>query len=290
MSHLNPEPGGRHAKLPDTRLYIVERGHGYPLFILHGGPGMDHHSFADYLDPLGDQFRLILVDQRSQGRSDMTDPQTWTLEQMARDVVALAAALELERYAILGHSYGALVTLQNAVDFPGQAAQTIISSGFPSTRYLEHVAQNLETFEPEALRASVSASWEMETRVETHADVAQLLHDQMPFHFADPLDPRITEFESRSSAAVYSPQVLRHFALQEYGGIEVEDRLRRVTQPTLVMAGRHDRVCSVPAAEAMHSGIPDSELVIFEHSGHMTYVEENQLYLETVRNFLNKHR
>lgn len=79
MSHLNPEPGGRHAKLPDTRLYIVERGHGYPLFILHGGPGMDHHSFADYLDPLGDQFRLILVDQRSQGRSDMTDPQTWTL-------------------------------------------------------------------------------------------------------------------------------------------------------------------------------------------------------------------
>ena len=289
MSKVNPEPGARYLTLPDTRLYVVERGSGYPLLILHGGPGMDHHMFADYLDPLGDQFQLILVDQRSQGRSDATDPQTWSLRQMARDVVDLAAALKLERYAVLGHSYGALVALQNAVDFPGQAAQTIISGGFPSARYLEHVVKNLEIFEPEALRASVAASWERETQVETHDDVAQLLHDQMPFHFANPLDPRIAELEARSSEAIYSPQVLRHFALQEYGGIEVEERLGQVTQPTLVLAGRHDRACSVPAAQAIHNGIPGSELVIFEHSGHMTFVEEKQLYLEAVRKFLSKH-
>ena len=289
MSKVNPEPGARYLTLPDTRLYVVERGGGYPLLILHGGPGMDHHMFADYLDPLGDQFQLILVDQRSQGRSDATDPQTWSLRQMARDVVDLAAALGLGRYAVLGHSYGALVALQNAVDFPGQAAQTIISGGFPSARYLEHVVKNLEIFEPEALRASVAASWERETQVETHDDVAQLLHDQMPFHFANPLDPRIAELKARSSEAIYSPQVLRHFALQEYGGIEVEERLGQVTQPTLVLAGRHDRACSVPAAQAIHNGIPGSELVIFEHSGHMTFVEEKQLYLEAVRKFLSKH-
>ena len=35
----------------------------------------------------------------------------------------LARALRLERYAVLGHSYGAFVALQNAVDFPGQAAR-----------------------------------------------------------------------------------------------------------------------------------------------------------------------
>src|SRR3972149_4577435 len=289
MSKVNPEPGARYLTLPDTRLYVVERGRGYPLLILHGGPGMDHHMFADYLDPLGDQFQLILVDQRSQGRSDATDPQTWSLRQMARDVVDLAAALGLGRYAVLGHSYGALVARQTAVDFPGQAAQTIISGGFPSARSLEHVAKNLETFEPEALRPSVAASWERETQVEPHDGVAQLLHDQMPFHFANPLDPRIAELEARSSEAIYSPQVLRHFALQEYGGIEVEERLGQVTQPTLVLAGRHDRACSVPAAQAIHNGIPGSELVIFEHSGHMTFVEEKQLYLEAVRKFLSKH-
>ena len=118
-----------HINVGDTRLFVVERGEGYPLILLHGGPGLDHHEFADYLDLLCDQFRLILVDMRAQGQSDMCPEETWTLEQMARDVLSLAEAMKLDKYAVLGHSYGAFVALQNAVDFPGEAAQTIVSGG-----------------------------------------------------------------------------------------------------------------------------------------------------------------
>ena len=53
-----------------------------------------------------------------------------------------------------------------------------------------------------------------------------------------------------------------------------------------MLAGRHDRTCSVAAAEAMASGLPDAELVVFERSGHMTFVEENEAYLAAVRDFL----
>lgn len=283
-------PGGRYVAIGDTRLHVVQRGQGYPLIVLHGGPGLDHRVFGDYLDPLGDRLQLILVDQRSQGRSDKTPPETWTLVQMAADVTSLAQALGLGRYAVLGHSFGAFVALQHAVDFPGHAAQTIVSGGVPSASYLEeHVAHCLATFEPESLRDQVTSSWEREAAAQTQADVAGLLADQMPFHFADPQDGRIAEFEARAAGAVYAPDVLRHFAAQEYGGIEVEGRLERITQPVLVLAGRHDRACSVPAAEAMAAGIPNAELVIFEHSGHMTYVEENEAYLAAVRDFLIHH-
>jgi proline iminopeptidase len=88
---------------------------------------------------------------------------------------------------------------------------------------------------------------------------------------------------------VLSPDVLRYFANLEYGGIEVEDRLGAVTQPTLILVGRHERVCSVPAAEAMAAGIPRAELSVFEHSAHMTFVEENDRYLQVVRAFLGRH-
>ena len=54
---------GRLINIGDTELYVVERGTGYPLIVLHGGPGLDHHMFGDYLDTLTDQYRLILVDQ-----------------------------------------------------------------------------------------------------------------------------------------------------------------------------------------------------------------------------------
>lgn len=273
----------------DTQLHIVERGQGYPLIVLHGGPGLDHHVFGDYLDPLADGHRLIFVDQRSQGLSPMTPTGTWTLQRMARDVSELAQSLHLGQYAVLGHSYGAFVALQHAVDFPGAAAQTIVSSGVPSARYLEHVARSLEEFEPVQLRQRVTASWDREKRVETADEVAELMHDQLPFHFADPLDPRIAEFERRTEGAVYSPLLLRHVANLEYGGIEVEERLGSVTQPVLVLAGRFDRACSVEGAEAIARAVPQAELVVFERSGHMTYVEEHAAYVATVRDFLARH-
>jgi proline-specific peptidase len=289
MTTSDNETGGRYVDIGDTRLYVVERSNGYPLLVFHGGPGLDHHCFGDYLDALADEYRLILVDQRSNGRSDRASEETWTLEQMAADVGSLARALDLEKYAVLGHSYGAFVVLQHAVDFPGGAAQTIVSNGIPSARFLEHVAENLAAFEPVELREQVTSSWEREKSVRIQEDVSELLHDQLPFHFADPRDPRIGEYERRTAGAVYSTDVLRRFASEEYGGIEVEARLSDVTQPVLVLAGRHDRTCSVEAARTIAEGVRRGELVVFESSGHMAFVEENDAYISTLRDFLKRH-
>jgi proline iminopeptidase len=287
---MHDEHQSRLVEIGDTSLYVVERGRGeYPLIVLHGGPGDDHHEFGDYLDPLGDRCRLLLVDQRGQGRSGPSDERTWTLEQMAADVVLLAKALDLDRYAVLGHSYGAFVALQNALDFPGQPSQTIVSAGVPSVRYLEQVQRNLETFEPVELREQVAASWERETSVETEEEFAELLHDQMPFHFSDPRDSRIEEYERRSGGGKYAPAVLKVFAAANYGDIDVEDRLGEIAHPVLILAGRHDRTCPVEAAEAMASAIPNAELVVFEKSAHMMFVEEPALYVAVVRDFLARH-
>jgi proline-specific peptidase len=278
---------GRHVEISDTRLYVEERGaDGLPVLVVHGGPSLDHHMFGDYLDPLADAHRLVLVDQRSQGASDRAPVETWTLERMAADLGELAEAMGFDRYATLGHSYGAFVVLQQAVDAPGHAAATIVSSGAPSARWLAAVEANLAAFEPEELREQVTQSWAREQHAQTQEESEALLHDQLPFHFADPRDPRIAEYEARAAGVVHSPDVLRHFAAADYGAIEVEDRLGEVTQPVLVLAGRHDRTCVPEAGEAIAAGIPGAELVVFEHSGHMTFAEENEAYLGAVRGFL----
>ena len=283
---MNPE--GELVRIDDTSLFVVERGSGHPIIVLHGGPGLDHHEFADYLDPLTDNFRLLLVDQRANGRSEKAPEETWTIERMAQDVIMLARALGLDRYAVLGHSYGAFVALQNAVDYPGMATQTIVSGGIPSMKYLEVVESNLNSFEPVELRDQVIDSWARESSVETQEEFAQLMADQFPFHFADPRDPKIADYLERTKDTVYAPDVLRVFAASGYGGIEVADRLAEITQPVLVTTGRHDRTCTVEAAEAIADGISDAELVIFEKSGHMTFVEEQDRYLEVVRTFLDR--
>jgi proline iminopeptidase len=273
----------------DTRLHVTERGAGeLALFVLHGGPGLDHTMFGSYLDALGDRCRLLLVDERGTGRSEPSPPETWGLTHHAADIEAMAGTLGLQRYAVLGHSYGAFIALQHAVDFPGRPAATIVSSGIPDARFLAHVEEELAAFEPVELREQVQASWAAEAHARTQEDVAALLSDQLPFHFADPRDPRIDDMRTAMADAVYGPDVLRAAATEDYGAIAVEDRLGDVAHPVLVLAGRHDRTCSVPAAEAMAAGLPDVELVVLEHSGHMTYVEENDAYVAAVRDFLSR--
>jgi proline iminopeptidase len=274
----------------DTRLNVEERGAGeLALIALHGGPGLDHTMFGDWLDPLGDACRILLVDERAQGRSEPSAPATWTLEQHARDVDALATALELERYVVLGHSFGSFIALQHAVDFSGRPAGTIVSSGAPSeTLLMTHVERELERFEPVELREQVQASWEREAHARTQDEVRALLDDQLPFHFADPRDARIDGMRAAMADAVYAPDVLRAAATEGYGHIAVEDRLGDVRHPVLVLAGRHDRTCSPEAAEVIARGIPDAELVVFEHSGHMAFIEENDAYVAAVRDFLER--
>jgi proline iminopeptidase len=286
---------GRLVDVSDTRLWVDERGDpaAFPLLVFHGGPGLDHTMFADYLDPLTQdgRYRLVLADERACGRSDRSAPaRTWTLAQMAEDVTSLAAALGVRAgYATLGHSYGAFVVLQHAVDQPGEARGTIVSAGIAAARWLEEVGRQLEAFEPVELREQVTSSWERETAVGTEDEAAALLADQMPFHFKDPRGAALKEYLSRTAGlARYAPDVIRHFAAQDYGGIDVEDRLGEVTHPVLVLSGRHDRACAVGASQDMASRLPDAELVIFEDSAHMTFAEEQDAYLAAVRRFLDR--
>ncbi|MFN2609497.1 MAG: alpha/beta fold hydrolase [Actinomycetota bacterium] len=275
----------------DTKLFVSERGEasGFPLIVLHGGPGLDHHEFADYLDPLTSRgVRLLLVDQRSQGRSAAAPTSTWTISQMSDDVVALALALGLTEHAVLGHSFGALVCLQHAFDHADQSAINIVSSGFPSLRFLAGVEEAIDSLEPEDLRERVRKSMTAEALIiETQEQMQTLLNDLYPFHFADPRDPRIEGFIERSKDAVYNPQILRVMSETGYGGYNLEDRLSEVSRPMLVLAGRHDRVCTVEAAEAIAKGA-SAELHIFEQSGHMAFVEQNAEYLDVVEGFVKR--
>jgi len=286
---------GRLVEVADTKLYVEERGRpsAFPVLVFHGGPGLDHTSFGDYLDPLteGGSYRLVLVDERACGRSDRTAPrETWTLARMAQDVSDLAASLGVsDGYATLGHSYGAFVVLQHAVGHPGEPRGTIVSAGIAAARWLDEVDRQLAAFEPAELREQVTSSWARETQVQTEDGVAALMDEQLPFHFREPRGAALAEYLHRTAGlARYAPDVIRHFAAQAYGGIDVEDRLGEVTHPVLVLAGRHDRTCAVGAAEDMARRLPDAELVVFEDSAHMMFAEEQDRYLAAVRRFLDR--
>jgi proline iminopeptidase len=259
-------------------LNVVEVGDGFPLIVLHGGPGLDHSMFRPFLDPLGDEFRLLYVDERGQGRSDRVDPETLSLEVFARDVDLLAEALELERFALLGHSFGAIVTTKHAIEL-GTAAAYVISGGGDSSEALdEDVHASLDAMGDDGV--AIEASWEQEKTVATEDELKELLRTQMPFHFAGDPPP------GYGDETIGSPEVLRYFANIGYGDFDYRPGLAKVSKPTLVVVGEHDRTTTPRAARVLHEGIAGSELVVLPGVGHMSFVETPEPYIDAVRTFL----
>lgn len=259
-------------------LNVVEVGDGFPLIVLHGGPGLDHSMFRPFLDPLGNEFRLLYVDERGQGRSDRVDPETLSLEVFARDVDLLAEALELERFALLGHSFGAIVTTKHAIEL-GTAAAYVISGGGDSSEALDDdVHASLDAMGDDGV--AIEASWEQEKTVATEDELKELLRTQMPFHFAGDPPP------GYGDETIGSPEVLRYFANIGYGDFDYRPGLAKVSKPTLVVVGEHDRTTTPRAARVLHEGIAGSELVVLPGVGHMSFVETPEPYIDAVRTFL----
>lgn len=263
---------------------------GYPLFVLHGGPGLDHTEMSPWLDSLGDTFRLLYIDLRGNGRSQRVDPATLSLTRFALDVTKLAEALNLRQYAVLGHSFGSFVALAHAIEQGGASHYVLSGCTASFTKSGPEIQHNLETFEPVALREQVTESWALESQAKTQADVAKIMEMQMPFHFATTESDAYRHFMAVMAEGheIYAPEVLAYFAANEYA-IEYEDQLDKVRKPTLVVTGESDRTCTPRASRELSAGIAGSELLIVPGAGHMTYIERPDVYLPAVRAFFARN-
>jgi proline iminopeptidase len=262
----------------------------YPLFVIHGGPGLDHTEMSPWLDSLSDTFRLLYIDLRGQGCSQRVDPATLTLSRFALDVTKLAGALNLRDYAVLGHSFGSFVTLAHAIEQGGASHYVLSGCTASFTNTAPEIQHHLETFEPVEMRDQVTRSWALEVEAKTPEDVARLMAMQMPFHFATTQSEGYRRYlaDVAQGRAIYAPEVLAYFSANEYA-IEYEDQLGVIIKPTLVMTGAYDRTCTPRASRALHAGIPGSELVIVPDAGHMTFIEQPDIYFSTIRAFFARN-
>jgi proline iminopeptidase/L-proline amide hydrolase len=106
-----------------------------PVIMIHGGPGGTHLDFGNLLS-LADQRPVILYDQLDSGMSDHPeDPANWNPARFVAELEAIRRELGVERWHVIGHSWGSALALEYAAAYPQHTASAVLSGTFISTSH-----------------------------------------------------------------------------------------------------------------------------------------------------------
>jgi proline iminopeptidase len=260
-----------------------------PLIVLHGGPGTPH-NYLESLSALTDERQVIYYDQLGCGKSDRPEKEElWTIERFVEELHQVRQALRIDRFHLLGHSWGTMLATDYFLSHPDGIASLILASPF----------LNIPLFTSKFLPLLIAAMpEEFQTTVKNH--VAGSL-DMTPEFLSV-----IREYNRRYLFHKISLDSVRHylkgvndqvreslfgvddlFPAGRIGHYDRTDALSRIQVPVLLTCGRYDD-CTPEFLEWHHQQIPGSRMMVFEQSAHNPHLEEPNEFVEGVRWFLSQ--
>ncbi len=268
----------------DVSLFVKVIGQGYPLVLMHGGPGQDYTTLLPF-KALADQFTLIFYDHRCNGHSEGAEITSMTWENLTADADALRQTLGFDKWAVLGHSFGGNVALEYALSYPQSLSHLVLMNTGGDQWWVQQNA-------PEILaKRGYSASAVQAARRFFNGQVTVGEYFPTVFKFLGAYFYRInllgiahdmvsgphTKFRPEGTIFGYS---------QLLNGWTVMDRLSEIQVPTLVLAGRHDFLFPTEHQVALAAGITNARLEIIERAGHNPHMERSAEVIQAIRDFM----
>jgi 4,5:9,10-diseco-3-hydroxy-5,9,17-trioxoandrosta-1(10),2-diene-4-oate hydrolase len=285
----------------DSRTLTVEGvnvhyfcgGSGSPLVLVHGLGSSAAVEFYFNLEPLAANHRVLAIDLPGFGHSDKP-VQEYTIDLFVRAVRDLMRSESLERAAVMGVSMGGRVALGLALESAQMVDRLILvdSLGVGAPRRvlayrllltrglgeltLTGTARALRRMNPRTIRRF----WSWYLRRPQGVD--HLLSDErIADHGALLSKP---EYRAAYLSALRSIAQMR--SLRD--GIVVQQRLKELAMPTLLIWGRHDHIFPAVHAEAALEQLANGRVEIFEDSGHTPQMEEPDRFNRLVLDFLRE--
>lgn len=263
-----------------------------PVLTLHGGPGLPHfyfECFEDYLPQAG--IGYWYYDQLGSGFADQPkDKALWNLERFVAEVEQVRASLGLEKFVLFGHSWGGLLAIEYALNYPQRLSGLVISNMTASIQsYLKRIA---------ALRAQLPAKTahrlaELErARAYDSQEYESIVFDTLYREHICRLDPMpepVTRAVRWMSAPVYNTMQGRS-EFEVTGTLKGWDRwndLHKIAAPALILGGQFDTM-DPEDLRRMSRVMPNATTVICENGSHLSMYDDQEAYFAALVPFLKK--
>lgn len=277
---------GYSANVDGSQTFYKIYGKGKPLLIINGGPGMNSHGFEALAKKLAEKYNVILYDQRGTGKSVLQklNSETINMKLMAEDIESLRKNLKIEKWSILGHSFGGILAAHYATIYPDKIEKIVFSASggidLGLTAYVSaSINSKLTKIERDSLSYYNAKIANGDTSKKTALGRGRAL---APAYLYDKknilvLAERLTQGNSTINMLIWNDLDKIKF--------DCKPKLTTFTQPVLIIQGKQD-IIKPETAEIAHSVLKKSKIVYLDHCGHYGWLDAEEDYFKSLFDFL----
>jgi proline iminopeptidase len=279
----------------DAELYVEEEGKGTPLILINGGPGGTHHYFHPWFSLAKKYARVIYYDQRGCGLSDYKPGEDgYLVHQAVEDLDAIRKALNIDKWVLLGYSYGGFLAQFYSVNHPENVAGLILLGASPGmhvntgrSRQNQYMSEGERARLKEIRKELQQLSKEKELPREKYIQLLLynnfLNGDWKRQHFYKPSSERLSQI------ALYEwvhDVDFNGIMNRSQGTVDLTGAFEHNPIPTLILEGKWDLTWGEKKPETLKRNHPHAQMVIFENAGHGIYDEEPERFFAVLKDFI----
>ena len=270
-----------------TNIFYKTFGSGKPLLIINGGPGMNSDGFEGVAKKLSTRFQSMIYDQRGTGKSQLNrlDSSTITMKLMIDDIESIRKQLKIEKWFVLGHSFGGMVASYYATQYPEHIEKMVLSSsGGIDLDLLNYVQGQINS----KLSSSDLDSVNYWAKKISEGDTSHFAKLQRGMHLAPAyvvdkkfipvVAERLTQLNSAINQLIWADLRKINF--------NCAAKLKLFSNPVLIIQGRQD-IVKAATAEKAHMALANSKVVYMDHCIHYGWLDNEAVYFQEINQFLN---
>ena len=268
------------------KLHTVIAGSGEPIIMLHGFPDF-WYGWRDIIMGLKDEYKCIAPDMRGYNLSDKPKGnENYQLDICADDIKGLSEALNLGKFYLAGHDWGAPIAWAVAEKYPELVKKLIICNG-------PHFASAREIYETDEKQQKASSYVDQFAAPGAYKLLSRNNYQLLRMGIVGLVRRKgaVTEFDIEMYIEAWSQPGAVDGGLAYYRAIQdrykfIEGWTGIIDVPTLVIHGKKDPAILPQTLKNLENYVKDLKIVYIENASHFVMVDAPEIVVANIKEFI----